>query len=112
MKNSVKKFSDFSRKDLLVLIWPLLIEQLLSVAMGFMDTLMVSGVGEEAVSAVGLVDSLNNLLIQLFSALAGGGAVGSMQPVSREKGQGECKEGRGPAVFHRYLCIIYDSHFQ
>ncbi|MBQ6258209.1 MAG: MATE family efflux transporter, partial [Lachnospiraceae bacterium] len=104
MKNSVQKFSDFSRRDLLVLIWPLLIEQLLSVAMGFMDTLMVSGVGEEAVSAVGLVDSLNNLLIQLFSALAGGGAVVCSQYLGRKD-----KDNAKKAAGQLYFIVIFAS---
>lgn len=65
----------FSRQDLVRLIWPLLIEQFLSVSMGMADTLMVSGVGEAAVSSVSLVDSLNILIIQVLSALSTGGAV-------------------------------------
>lgn len=69
----------FSRQDLFHLILPLLFEQFLSVSMGMADTLMVSGVGEAAVSSVSLVDSLNVLVIQILSALATGGAVISSQ---------------------------------
>lgn len=98
MGKNALKFADFSRKDLLILIWPLLIEQLLSVAMGFVDMLMVSGVGDEAVSAVGLVDSLNNLLIQLFSALAGGGAVVCSQYLGR-KDRDNAKKAAGQLYF-------------
>lgn len=65
----------FSREQLVSLIWPLLLEQFLSVSMGFADTFMVSGVGEAAVSSVSLVDSLNILIIQVLAALATGGAV-------------------------------------
>ena len=104
MKHAVKKYEDFSRKDLLMLIWPLLIEQLLSVAMGFVDTLMVSGVGEEAVSAVGLVDALNNLLIQLFAALAAGGAVVCSQYLGR-KDRDNAKKAAGQL----YFIIIFAS---
>ena len=39
---------------------------MLSVSMGLADTVMVSGVGEAAVSSVSLVDSLNVLIIQIF----------------------------------------------
>ena len=60
----------FNRQALVRLILPLLAEQFLSVAMGMADTLMVSGVGEAAVSSVSLVDSLNILIIQILSAPA------------------------------------------
>ena len=46
----------FSWRRLLRLIWPLLVEQLLSVLVGMVDVLMVSFVGESAVSGVSLVD--------------------------------------------------------
>ena len=59
----------FNRQALVRLILPLLAEQFLSVTMGMADTLMVSGVGEAAVSSVSLVDSLNILIIQILSAL-------------------------------------------
>ena len=49
----------FTRRALFTLIWPLLLEQTLSVTMGMADTLMVAGVGEAAVSSVSLVDSLS-----------------------------------------------------
>ena len=55
----------FNRQALVRLILPLLAEQFLSVSMGMADTLMVSGVGEAAVSSVSLVDSLNILIIQI-----------------------------------------------
>lgn len=72
-----KKRSDilFTRKDLLNLIIPLLIEQLLATTIGMADTIMVASVGETAVSAVGLVDSLNMLLINIFAAIATGASV-------------------------------------
>ena len=74
----------FTRSALVALIWPLFLEQTLSVTMGMADTLMVAGVGEAAVSSVSLVDSLNILIIQILAALATGGAVVASQ--------------RGPAV--------------
>ena len=65
----------FSNKDLRKLIIPLVIEQLLAVTIGMADTVMVSSCGEAAVSGISLVDSINFLLITLFSSLATGGAV-------------------------------------
>lgn len=43
---------------------PLLIEQLLNCTVGLLDSLMVSTVGEAAVSAVSLVDCVNVLLLR------------------------------------------------
>lgn len=65
----------FSKKDLQKLIIPLIIEQLLSISVGMFDTIMISSLGESAVSGVSLVDMLNVLMINIFAALATGGAV-------------------------------------
>ncbi len=65
----------FSTRALLALIGPLLVEQTLAVTVGMADTVMVSRVGEAAISGVSLVDMINNLIINLFAALATGGAV-------------------------------------
>ena len=73
----------FDNHTLRRLILPMLLEQLLSVTMGMADTLMVSGVGEAAVSSVSLVDSINVLIIQIMSALATGGAVIGSQYLGR-----------------------------
>ncbi len=84
----------FTRKDLLKLIIPLIIEQILSVTVGMADSMMVSRVGEEAaVSGVSLVDSINVLLIGLFGALATGGAVVSAQFLGRKEEKSACKAG-------------------
>lgn len=65
----------FSKKDIRKILFPLLVEQILAVALGMFDSMMVSSVGEAAVSGVSLVDSISILLINVFSALATGGAV-------------------------------------
>ena len=69
----------FSRKDLIKLIVPLVIEQMLAVAVGMADSVMISVRGEAAMSGVSNVDTLNVLLINLFAALASGGAVVAAQ---------------------------------
>ncbi|MGN0652099.1 MAG: MATE family efflux transporter [Gemmiger sp.] len=65
----------FSSRDLLRLLWPLVIEQGLAVLVGMADTVMVSSVGEAAISGVSLVDMINVLIFNIFAALATGGAV-------------------------------------
>lgn len=73
----------FSNKDLRMLLIPLVIEQLLNSLMGMTDSLMVSNVGSAAISAVSLVDSINNLVIQVFSAMATGGTIICSQYLGR-----------------------------
>ena len=65
----------FSNRDLRILLIPLVIEQILNAPMGTVDTMMVSNVSSSAISAVSLVDSINVLVIQVFSALAAGGTI-------------------------------------
>lgn len=84
----------FSRKALMQLILPLVLEQFLSVAIGMADTIMVSTAGEAAVSGISLVDSLNILLIQVFSALATGGAVVCSQYIGRQDRKMACNAAR------------------
>lgn len=74
----------FTKKDIARLMIPLVIEQVLAVAIGMADTMMVSSCGEAAVSGVSLVDSINILLINIFSALATGGAIICSQFIGRD----------------------------
>ena len=76
---------EFSNQDLRRLIVPLIIEQLLAITVGLCDSLMVSQVGEAAISAVSLVDSVNVLLVNAFAALATGGAVIAGQYLGRRE---------------------------
>ncbi len=65
----------FSAKALRSLIVPLIFEQTLAMTVGMADTIMISAVGEAAVSGVSLVDMINNLVFAIFAAMASGGAV-------------------------------------
>ncbi len=65
----------YTNKDLRKLIVPLVFEQLLAILVGMVDTVMIAGVGEAAVSGVSLVDTINILIINITAALATGGAV-------------------------------------
>lgn len=73
----------FSNQDLKRLILPLFVEQVLAIAVGMIDVMMVSYAGEAAVSGVSLVDMVAVVLINVFSALATGGAVVCAQYLGR-----------------------------
>lgn len=80
----------FSNHALVRLLVPLVIEQLLAVTIGMADTVMVTSVGEAAVSGISLVDSINILFIQVFSALASGGAIVTAQYLGRQERKNAC----------------------
>lgn len=83
----------FHNRALFLLLAPIIVEQLLNSFMGMVDTMMVSTVGSAAISAVSLVDSLNNLVIQVFSAMAAGAAI----ICSQYLGSGKAKESNQAA---------------
>lgn len=65
----------FTNAQLRRLILPLLVEQLLVMLVGMADTIMVSAAGEAAISGVSIVNDVNNLIIAILTAIAGGGSV-------------------------------------
>ncbi|MDR3172739.1 MAG: polysaccharide biosynthesis C-terminal domain-containing protein, partial [Treponema sp.] len=83
MNSDLSIGEQWNNRALFRLLWPLIIEQLLAVTMGAADTMMVSTVGEFAVSGVNIIDNINNLLIIAFSALATGGTVVTSQYIGR-----------------------------
>lgn len=90
------------RKMLVKLIVPMVIEQLLSVTVGMADMIMVSGAGEEAVSGISLVNSINVLLIMVFAAMASGGSV----VVSQLLGSGDREKACKGANQQMMICIL------
>ncbi len=106
----------FTNRDLRLLLVPVIVEQVLSSLMGTADTLMVSNVGSAAISAVSLVDSINVLVIQMFSALAAGGAIICSQYI----GQGDTANARssaeqlllvtgGISILLAAVCLIFNE---
>ena len=81
----------FSNSDLRKLIGPLIVEQLLLIVVGLVDSIMVASVGEAAVSAVSLVDTIMVLITQVFIALGTGGAVVAGQFLGQKNEEKSCE---------------------
>lgn len=81
----------FTNKQLGKLLLPLLVEQALSIFVGMADTVMVSSLGDAAISGVSLVDMVCNVLISLFAALATGGAVVASQLLGANRRGEACR---------------------
>ena len=90
----------FSKNDLLKLMIPLIVEQILAVLVGMVDVVMVASVGEAAVSGVSLVDSINILLIQLLAAMATGGAVVAAQYLGNRDEKSACMAANQLVLFN------------
>lgn len=101
----------YSNRDLKKLILPLLVEQVLAIAVGMADTIMVSAAGETAVSGVSLVDTVNILLINIFSALATGGAVVAGHFLGKRKNENACKAAWQILEFATLLALVISVVF-
>lgn len=84
----------YPNRAMFMLLIPIVVEQLLNSFMGMADTMMVSNVGSEAISAVSLVDSINNLVIQVFAAMASGAAIICSQYLGHRDKEGSNKAAR------------------
>ena len=84
----------FTNKTLYALLLPLIAEQFLSILMGIMDTVMVSSLGDASVSGVSLVDMIFILFINIFNALATGGAVIASRCVGAKRADEAAKAAR------------------
>lgn len=104
----------YGRRALFALLIPVIIEQLLNSLMGMVDTMMVSNVSSEAISAVSLVDSVNNLVIQVFAALAAGATIICAQYLGKKDKEG-CNRAAGQVFLTvavistalTVLCVVF-----
>ena len=85
---------EFTNRQLVSLILPMLAEQLLGITVGLADSLMVATVGDASISAVSLVDSVSALMIYIFSAMATGGAVVAGQYLGRREREEACRSAQ------------------
>jgi putative MATE family efflux protein len=93
-QNSFSSAPLFDRSYLTRLIMPLIAEQFLAVMIGACDTVMVATSGEAAVSGVSLIDLFSQLMIQLFSAFATGGAVVASQYLGHKDTKSACESAK------------------
>ena len=106
----------FSNRLICSLLIPVVLEQLLNSIMGTADTMMVSNVGSPAISAVSLVDSINVLVIQAFSALAAGGAIVCAQYIGQKNKEKANKSARqvlfiitAISVAVSLICLVFQK---
>ena len=97
----------FSGRDLRQLVIPLVLELFLTLLVGMIDSVMVAGVGEAAVSAISLVDTVMQLIIYLCAALGTGGAIVAGQYL----GSGDRKQACAAAAFRRSFFSGSNSRF-
>ena len=104
----------FPNERLIRLIIPLVIEQGLTILVGMCDGIMVSSVGEAAISGVSLVDMINAVVLTLFAALATGGAVVTSQFLgARQEDKARRSAGQlvlmslGLGLAATVLCLVF-----
>ena len=78
----------------------------MSSMVGIADAIMVSSVGETAVSAISLIDNINILVFYIFSAIATGGAVVCGQYLGKKEKDRACDAANNLMLFAVMLGIL------
>ena len=97
----------FSNEDLKRLIIPLVIDQVLVRTVGMADTMMISSVGEAAISGVSLVDMINMLINAVFAAVATGGAVIASQYLGHRDRKKACEASSQLMVVTAVCALLF-----
>ena len=92
----LRSYSDMAR-PVASLSVPVLIEQAGIVLMGVINVMIASNMGRNAISAIGMIDSVNNVVISVFGALAIGGTVVVAQQTGNGN-RGEASRAAGQAL--------------
>lgn len=96
----------FSNKALLLLVIPLVLEQFLAILLGTVDMMMVSSISEGAVSGISLVDSINVLFAQLFTAMGTGGAVVAAQYLGKQEPLHACQAAKQLLYVSLFISLL------
>ena len=97
--------------ELIKISAPIIIEQFFITTMGMVITAMVSSTGDYAVAAVGMIDSVNNLLIAIFTALTTGCTIVTAQHFGREDHTGAAKTGAQSIIMIFSLSLVVSIVF-
>lgn len=89
-------------KNILTLAYPLIMENLLQVSMGFVDSYFVSKLGTEPIAGVGVTNLIMNIYMAFFFAVG----VGTTALISRHLGAREKEEASDSAQQALLLSII------
>ena len=95
----------FSNSQLISLAIPVVIDALLFMAVGLVDSVMVATAGSEAVSAVSLSDSILSFFMLIQNSIAAGGGVVAAQYI----GRGDYESARRAAKQTLYISTLYSS---
>ena len=92
-------------KELSRMSAPVMVEQSFIILMGLISSILVASVGEHAVAAVSLVDTISNTIIAFFAALTTGGTIVIAQYVGKND-VGKVKLVAGQTVFLSVLVSV------
>ena len=98
---SIPQEGIFTNKMLMSLFIPVLIEQIMTVAIGIADTVMVSHVGETAVAGISFITTFNTSIKVLMSGLSAGGSI----ILSQYIGKGDYRSGKKALKMSFYSII-------
>jgi len=97
----------FTNKMLVSMLIPLLMERILGMLVGTVDSIMVSSVGEAAISAVALVNSIVQVALTIIAALnAGGGIVVSQFVGAKQMDRARRSAGQATMLAVSVSCLL------
>jgi len=94
-------------RELLRISAPIIMEQVFITVMGLINQMMAANaIGEHAVSAMGIIDGVSNIMIAVFAALTTGGTIIVAQMFGRRDYDGAKKAGSQAITLSVILSII------
>lgn len=105
----------FTNKQLISLVIPIFMEQMLGILVGMVDGIMVSTAGQAAISGVSLVGNVSTVLLNLATSLAAGGAIVASQYLGAGKKR-DCQRAMGhlltmtvgAGIIVMVFCLIFN----